>query len=176
ARIAQPSALSPIANEPASPMRDVSQGKACPTDFGFVADQDRANIAKTSTLSHESTSRVTSLAADEGEGINLSGDDAPIKGRRLDEEEVATERVSSDTEEIRLDEGEVAAEKVSDDTKEMAIVLIIMDAASVLSNDKIAKIYAKEELQQMIEGLNRSNETIAKNLEEYEQAAAELTI
>nr|GEY68203.1 hypothetical protein [Tanacetum cinerariifolium] len=164
-------------------MRDVSQGEACPTDSGFVEDQDRANIAKTSTLPHESTSRVTSLAADEGnlqlcfqeltnfctslqrqqnklvskfatqaleitdlkarvkfledrqgEGINLSKDDAPIKGRRLDEEEVATERVSSDTEEIRRDEWEVVAERVSDDTKEMATVLIIMDAASVLSS------------------------------------------
>nr|GEU60863.1 hypothetical protein [Tanacetum cinerariifolium] len=133
ARIAQSLALSPVADEPASPMRDVSQGEACPTDSGFVADQDRANIAKTSTLPHESTSRVTSLAADKG-SINLSGDDASIKGRRLDEEEVATKRVSSDTEEIRLDEGEVVAERVSDDTEEMAIVLIKMDAASVLSS------------------------------------------
>nr|GEU29134.1 hypothetical protein [Tanacetum cinerariifolium] len=66
ARISQSSALPPIADEPASLMRDVSQGKACPTDSGFVADQDRANITKTSTLPHESTSRVTSLAADEG--------------------------------------------------------------------------------------------------------------
>nr|GFB44074.1 hypothetical protein [Tanacetum cinerariifolium] len=86
ARIAQSLALPPVADEPASPMRDVSQG----------------------------------------EGINLSGDDAPIKGRRLDEEDVATERVCSDTEEIRLDE--VAAKKVSDDTEEMATVLITMDA------------------------------------------------
>nr|GEY17795.1 hypothetical protein [Tanacetum cinerariifolium] len=53
-------------DEPASPMRDVSQGETCPTDYGFVADQDRANIAKTSTLPHESTSRLTSLAVDEG--------------------------------------------------------------------------------------------------------------
>nr|GEW83531.1 putative ribonuclease H-like domain-containing protein [Tanacetum cinerariifolium] len=142
ARIAQSSALPPVADEPASPKRDVSQGEACPTDSGFVAYQDKANIAKTSTLPHESTSRVTSLAADEGslqlqEGINLFGDDAPIKGRRLDEEEVATKRVSSDTEEIRLDEGEVAAKKVSDDIEEMATVLITMDAASVLSSGGI---------------------------------------
>nr|GFB60221.1 hypothetical protein [Tanacetum cinerariifolium] len=250
-------------------MRDVSQGEACPTDSGFIADQDRANIAKTSTLPHESTSRVTSLTADEGslqlprvkfledrqgEGINLSGDDAPIKGRRLDEEEVGTERVSSDTEDIRQDEGEVAAERVSDDTEEMATVLITMDAASLLSSGgvqvvltaaavapanvgistcsevvptasttisiatpifatativtpytrrkgkkmvethtpkkkkilqeqtdiqfarELEEIHAEEELQQMIEGLDRSNETIAKYLEEYEQAAAELTI
>nr|GFC28357.1 hypothetical protein [Tanacetum cinerariifolium] len=66
AMIAQSSAILPVADEPASPMRDVSQGEACLTNFGFVADQDRENIAKTSTLPHESTSRVTSLAADEG--------------------------------------------------------------------------------------------------------------
>nr|GEV02312.1 ribonuclease H-like domain, reverse transcriptase, RNA-dependent DNA polymerase [Tanacetum cinerariifolium] len=219
----------------------LSQGEACPTDSGSVADQDRANIAKTSTLPHESTSRVTSLAADEGtqaleitelkanvkfledrqgEGINLSGVDASIKGRRLDEEEVATERVSSDTEEIRLDKREVAAERVSDDTEEMATVLIIMDATSVLSSGGVqvvptaavvapanvsistgsgvvptasitistaTLIFAtattvtpytrrKGKENMMIEGLDRSNETIPKHLEEYEQVAAELTI
>nr|GFC05021.1 hypothetical protein [Tanacetum cinerariifolium] len=52
--------------EPASPMRDVSKGEACLTDSGFITDQDMANIAKTSTLPHESTSMVTSLTADEG--------------------------------------------------------------------------------------------------------------
>nr|GEU97354.1 uncharacterized mitochondrial protein AtMg00810-like [Tanacetum cinerariifolium] len=31
-------ALSPIADEPASPVRDVSEGEACPTDSGFIAD------------------------------------------------------------------------------------------------------------------------------------------
>nr|GFB03855.1 hypothetical protein [Tanacetum cinerariifolium] len=256
ARIAQSSALPPVADEPASPMRYVSQGEACPTDSRFVADQDRANIAKTSTLPHESTSRVTSLAANEGslqlhfqeltdfctslqrqqcelvlkfaaqaleiiklkarvkfledrqgEGINLSKDDAPIKGRRLDKEEVATKRVSSDTEEIRLDEWEVAAEKVSDDTEEMATVLITMDAASVLSSGGVQVVPTAATVAPanvsistgsgvvptasttistatpifsiatiMIKGLDRSNETIAKHLEEYEQAAAELTI
>nr|GEY33852.1 hypothetical protein [Tanacetum cinerariifolium] len=148
-------------NEPASPVRDVSQGEACPTISGFITDQDRTTIAKSSTLPHDSATRVTSTAAVEGsmqqtineltdfytslqrqhsellarfqaqeveinklkEKVKLledgkgmaaegSGDDAPIKGRRLNEEEVATERVSSDIEEIRLDEGEVAAEKV----------------------------------------------------------------
>nr|GFB37767.1 hypothetical protein [Tanacetum cinerariifolium] len=47
ARIAQSSALPPVADEPASPLRDVSQGEACPTDSGLAADLDRANIDKT---------------------------------------------------------------------------------------------------------------------------------
>nr|GEZ58327.1 hypothetical protein [Tanacetum cinerariifolium] len=257
ARIAQSSALPTIVDEPASPQRDVSQGEACPTDSGFIADQDRATIAKSPTLPHESTSRVTSFAVDEGslklcfqelmdfctslqrqqtdkEKVSTFLEMMP-QSKGGDKEKVATERVSSDTEEIRLDEWEVAAEK------EMATVLITIDVASVLSSggvqvvptaaavapanekgkkkmvethtpkkkkrlqeqidiqftreleeelereaqrmnvqiskdEEIAKIHAEEELQQMIEGLDRSNETIAKHLEEYEQASAELTI
>nr|GEV19912.1 hypothetical protein [Tanacetum cinerariifolium] len=41
---------------------------------------------------------------------------------------------------------------------------------------KIARIHAEEELQMMIDGLDRSNEMIAKHLHEYEQPAAKLTI
>nr|GFB24949.1 hypothetical protein [Tanacetum cinerariifolium] len=66
ARIAQSSALPTVADEPASHVRDVSEGKACPTDSGFIADQDRATIAKSSTLHHDSVPRVTSPAIDEG--------------------------------------------------------------------------------------------------------------
>nr|GEV27621.1 putative ribonuclease H-like domain-containing protein [Tanacetum cinerariifolium] len=134
-RIAQSSSLPPVAYEPASPMRDVSQGEACPTDSGFIADQDRVTIAKSSTLPHDSTLRVTSPVADEGimqpniteltervnvledkEGIAATrfGDDAPIKGRSMDEAEAATERIS-------------------DDTEEMAMVLTSIDAATVLA-------------------------------------------
>nr|GEV29240.1 hypothetical protein [Tanacetum cinerariifolium] len=47
-------------------IRDVSQGEACPTDSGFIADQDRATIDKSSTLPHDSAPRVTSPVADEG--------------------------------------------------------------------------------------------------------------
>nr|GFD03728.1 hypothetical protein [Tanacetum cinerariifolium] len=66
ARIAQSSALLTIADEPASPVRDVSEGEACPTDSGFIAHQDMATIAKSSTLHYDSVPRVTSPAADEG--------------------------------------------------------------------------------------------------------------
>nr|GFD39594.1 hypothetical protein [Tanacetum cinerariifolium] len=53
-RIAQSSALPTVADEPASPVRDVSEGEACLTDSGSIADQDRATIAKSSTLPHDS--------------------------------------------------------------------------------------------------------------------------
>nr|GFC59296.1 hypothetical protein [Tanacetum cinerariifolium] len=66
ARIAQSSALLTVADELASPVRDVSEGEACHTEYGFIADQDRATIAKSSTLPHDSAPRVTSPAVDEG--------------------------------------------------------------------------------------------------------------
>nr|GFC20330.1 hypothetical protein [Tanacetum cinerariifolium] len=91
--------------------------EACPTDSGFIADQDRATIAKSSTLPHDSAPRVTSPAADEGSmQQNISEltalctrlqsqyseliEDAPIKGKSTNEGEAATERISNDSQEI----------------------------------------------------------------------------
>nr|GEY03043.1 hypothetical protein [Tanacetum cinerariifolium]GEY03044.1 hypothetical protein [Tanacetum cinerariifolium] len=140
-RIAQSSVLPTVADEPASPLRDVRQREACPTDSSFIADQDRVTIDKSFTLPHDSAPRVTSPVADEGklttkfqaqeveinmlkervkmledrEGVDAIRfeDDAPIKGRSMDEGEAATERIINDSE-------------------EMANVLTSMDAATVL--------------------------------------------
>nr|GEZ02632.1 hypothetical protein [Tanacetum cinerariifolium] len=125
ARIAQSFALPLVVDEPASPVRDVSQGEACPTKSGFIADQDRTTIAKSSTLPYDSATRVTSPAAIEGTSVLSSGG-----------------------------------------------VQVVPTAAAV----SLANIHAEEELQQMIAGLDRSNKTIAKHFEEYDQAASELTI
>nr|GFB14520.1 hypothetical protein [Tanacetum cinerariifolium] len=298
-RITQSSVLPPVEDEPASPLRDVSHEEACPTHSGFLADQDRATIAKSFILPHDSAPLVTSTAATEGsmqqtinelialctslqrqylkmvvkfeaqqleitrlkarvkllenrEGVAVegSGDDAPIKG-------------------INLDEGEAAPERVSDDTEEMATILTSMDAAIVLASEaeevptgsgsiptvgppatevptgsdmvptaslvfatatvvtphrrrkgkevmvesktlkkqkvqeqidaqvareleeqleredqrmskqivrdvEVTRIHVEEELQSMIDGLDRSNETVAKYLQEYQQFASEL--
>nr|GFA36391.1 hypothetical protein [Tanacetum cinerariifolium] len=277
--------------EPASPVRDVSKREACPTESGFIADQDRATIGKSSTLPHDSAPRVTSPAADEGSmqhniselialctslqrqyselqakfqaqeeeivklkemvkvledkedvAVTQSRDDAPIKGRSINE-------------------GEAAAERISNDSEEIARVLTSMDAATVLSGGidvptgsgfiptagplatvistgsefgptaspivtrrkgkevmvesdtpkkkklqeqidaqvareleeqqekenirmneqiardaEVARIHVEEELQGMIDSLDKSNETIAKYLQEYQDFALELPL
>nr|GEW60324.1 hypothetical protein [Tanacetum cinerariifolium] len=147
-----------------------SQGEACPTDSGFKADQDRANIAKTSTLPSDSTPRVTSLTANEGSmqqkldeltalytnmqrqqsemvsrgAAEQSGDDASIKGRRLDK-------------------GEEAAERISDDTEEMATVLTSMDAASILTNGVVQVVSTAAEVATVTgEGLGTPIEQYTK--------------
>nr|GFC42645.1 hypothetical protein [Tanacetum cinerariifolium] len=163
ARIAQSSALLTVADEPASLVRDISIEEACPIDSGFIADQDRVTIAKSSTLPHDSAPRVTSPAADEGSiqyniskltalctslqrqysklqakfqaqeeeivklmdrvkvledkedvAVTQSRDDAPIKGRSINE-------------------GEAAAERISNNLEEVARVLTSIDAATVLA-------------------------------------------
>nr|GEX37422.1 reverse transcriptase [Tanacetum cinerariifolium] len=43
-------------------------------------------------------------------------------------------------------------------------------------DSQIARLHAEEELKMMLEGLDRINEMIAKHLQEYEQAAVDLTI
>nr|GEW11371.1 hypothetical protein [Tanacetum cinerariifolium] len=267
-----------VADDPASLLRDVSQGEACPTNFGFIADHDRVTIAKSSTLPYDSAPRVTSPAADEGsmqQTINeltalctslqrqhskmiAKFEAQEMKINKLkarvklleDRERVAAERSGDDAPIKRrnLDEGEAAAERVSDDTEEMVTVLTSMDAATVLAagvadvptgsrsiptasphvptgsesiptasppadevptgsdvvptaspvfsiaivvtpyrrrkgkevmiarDVKVARIHVEEELQSMIDGLDRSNETIAKYLQEYQQFASELPL
>nr|GEY02979.1 hypothetical protein [Tanacetum cinerariifolium] len=76
-----------------------------------------------------------------------------------------------------LDEGEEAPGRVSDDTEEMETILTSSDAASILTSGgvqvvptaaeiardaEIPRIHAEEELQIMIDGLDRNNETVAK--------------
>nr|GEX25486.1 hypothetical protein [Tanacetum cinerariifolium] len=296
-------ALPTAADEPASLLGDDSQGKACPTVYGLEAEQDRANIIKTSTFPHDSPPRVTSLAADEGsmqqhlneltdlctrlqrqqtemaskltaqdlEIANLkarikmledkdggvakpSGEDPIIKGRNLEtgkEEGVdkSTERGSNDTKELvnvptSLDAAniltsrgvqvvsvppavEVSTVSVPTGSGMVPTSSLIFTTASVVTSysrrkgkekmvesdtpkkkklqeqidvqvaremeeqlaredqrrdeqiardNEIARIHAEEELQMMIDGLDKNNEVIARHLHEYEQASAELTI
>nr|GEY77115.1 hypothetical protein [Tanacetum cinerariifolium] len=281
ARIAQSSVLPTVEDEPVSPFGDDRQGKACPTVSGLEAEQDRANIHKTSTLPHESTSRVTSLAADEGEleitslkariklledkdgGVaEQSGDNAPIKGKSLEKgEETGTERGIDDTMELvnvltSLDAAKILTSGVSVSIPPVSDVAAakvrtgsgfvptaspilpigsgvvptaspIFTTASVVTlytrrkckekmvktdtpnkkkiqeqldvqmarqleeqmaredqrmseqierDVKVARIHVEEELQMMIDGLDKNNEVIAKYLQEYYQAADELTI
>nr|GFC19790.1 hypothetical protein [Tanacetum cinerariifolium] len=134
ARIAQSSALPSVADEPASLVRNVSEREACPTNFGFIADQDRATIAKSSTLPHDSApmaqqeeidklkDRVKVLEDKEDVAATQSGDDAPIKGMSINEGEAAAERISNDSEErkgLNLEKEQVKKQKSSEEAPEI---------------------------------------------------------
>nr|GEU44245.1 putative reverse transcriptase, RNA-dependent DNA polymerase [Tanacetum cinerariifolium] len=152
-----------------------------------------------------------------------SRDDAPIKGRRLDEGEEEDERVSDDIEELAtvltsmdtasiLTSGgvqvvptaaEVATATVSIPTDSGVVSTaspIIPTAASIFTTatestpytrrkgkekmvesdtpkkKSFARVHAEEELQMMINSLDRSNETVVKYLQEYKQIPEDLSI
>nr|GFC13890.1 hypothetical protein [Tanacetum cinerariifolium] len=291
ARIAQSSALLTVADEPASPAKDDSQGEACPTDFGFIEDQDRATIANSSTLPHDSAPRVTSPTADEGSmqqniseltdlctSLQRQYSELMSKFQAQEEEigrlkervQVLEDREAVATKQSRENapikgrsnnEGDAAAERISNDSKEIAKVLTSMDATTVLAGEtnvptgsgfiptagppatvistgskvgptaspivtrrkgkevmvesdtpkkkklqeqidaqvareleeqqeredmrmneqiasdaEVARIHAEEEIQDMIDSLDKSNEKIAKYLQEYQEFASELPL
>nr|GEZ55302.1 hypothetical protein [Tanacetum cinerariifolium] len=184
-RITQSKALPTAAYEHASLLKDDSQGEAFPTFSGLEAGQDRENIIKTSALPHDSTPRVTSLDAAEGNleisnlkarikilkdkdkgSAELFGDDAPIKGRSLETgEEPGVERSTK--------RGILTVSLVPTSSGLVPTVSAIFTTASVVTPYSRRK---EEELQMLIDGLDRNNEVIAKHIQEYEQSAAELTI
>nr|GEW63978.1 hypothetical protein [Tanacetum cinerariifolium] len=223
-------------------------GRIVPLFDTMLVQQDRATIDKSSTLPHDSALRVTFPAAVEAakeveinrlkervklledrEGVAAigSGDDAPIKGRGIDEGEAATERISDDLEEMAtvltsMDAATVLASgvvnvptssgsiptastpaeerrkgkevMVESETLKKQIVQEQIDgqvareleetlekedqrrSEQIARDAEIARIHAKEELQIMIDGLDRNNETLAKYLQEYHQFALELPI
>nr|GEV27648.1 hypothetical protein [Tanacetum cinerariifolium] len=228
-RIAQSKALPTAADEPASLLRDDSQGEAFPIVSGLEAGQDRENIIKTSALPHDLTPRVTSFDADEG-------NDAPIKGRSLETGEEAgversTERgtasvppvdevstvsvptgsglvptvsaifttasvvtpysrrpreisakdkgkekmVESDTPKKKKFKEQIDVQMAREMEEQMAREDQRIDE-QIARDAKIVRIHAEEELQMLIDGLDRNNEVIAKHLQEYEQSKADLTI
>nr|GEW78725.1 hypothetical protein [Tanacetum cinerariifolium] len=235
-------------DEPASPVRDVSKGEACPTGKFPLPEEDRATIAKSSTLPHDSAPRVTSPVADEGiledrESVAAKHfrDDAPIKGRSINEGEVAAERISNDSEEIArvltsMDAATVLAGGIDVPTGSGSIptaadistgsevaptasiivtfysirkhkeVMVESDTLKkqrlqeqidaqvareleeqqekedirmneqIARDVEVARIHAEEELQGMIDSLDRSNKTIAKYLQEYQDFSSELPL
>nr|GEU30853.1 putative ribonuclease H-like domain-containing protein [Tanacetum cinerariifolium] len=162
-RIAQSSALPTVADVPASPVRDVSDEEACPTDSGFIVDQDRATIAKSSTLPHDSAPRITSPATDEGSmqhhiseltalctSLQRQHSELLAKFQAQEEEIVRLKervKVMEDREDVAAtqsgddasikgrsnNEGEAVAERISNDSKEIARVLTSIDAVTVLA-------------------------------------------
>nr|GEZ08405.1 hypothetical protein [Tanacetum cinerariifolium] len=167
--------------------------------------------------------RVKHLEDIDGLVGERSGDDAPIKGRNLDEGEATAERVSDDTEEMEtvltsMDAVTVLASKVAEvptgngsiptasplaaevptgsDVVPTASLIFatatVIDAQvsreleeqlvredqrmseQIARDAEVTRIHVEEELQSMIDGLHRSNETVAKGMT-FEEIKAKFT-
>nr|GEZ35338.1 hypothetical protein [Tanacetum cinerariifolium] len=199
-----------VADEPASLVRDVSEGEACPTESGFIADQDRATIAKTSTLPHDSAPRVTSHAADEGNLLRQLDREDLNQLWALVKEYLSIKPASSDKEmELwvklkRMYEPDPEDQlwtltqnymhapvewklydlsgvhhidaQVSKELEEQQEREDMRMNEQIARDTKVARIHAEEEIQGMIDSLDKSNETIAKYLHEYQEFALDLPL
>nr|GEX96196.1 reverse transcriptase domain-containing protein [Tanacetum cinerariifolium] len=194
ARIAQSSALPTVADEPASPLRDNSQGEAFLTGSMQHHLYELTDLCTRLQRQHtEMASKITAqdleitilkamiqlLEDKDGGGAEPFRQDAAIKGRSFETgEETGVEK---------------STKRGSDDTEELVNVLTSLDAATreieeqiaredqrmfeqIIRDAEITRIHAEEELQMLIDGLDRSNEVITKYLHEYDQAVVDLRI
>nr|GEY40750.1 hypothetical protein [Tanacetum cinerariifolium] len=140
------------------------------------------------------TGRVKVLEDREGVATKKSGDDAPIKGRSINEGETAAERINNDSEEIArvltsMDAATVLAWEIDVPTGSGFIPTAVareleeqQEKKDMRMNEQIARdaevvrIHVEEEIQRMIDSLDKSNETIAKYLQEYHEFASELPL
>nr|GEW78878.1 hypothetical protein [Tanacetum cinerariifolium] len=171
-RIAQSTALPTVVDEPASPLRDDNIDGLQDCSSGFRNFSVKA--------------RVKLLEDKDGGGTEPSGDDATIKGRSLATGEEAGERGMVSVPPAV----EVATVSVPTGSGLVPTASPIFTSASVVTpytrckgkekmiarDAEIARIHAEEELQMLIDGLDRKNKVIARHLHDYEQASADLSI
>nr|GFC05070.1 hypothetical protein [Tanacetum cinerariifolium] len=219
ARITESSALPTVPDEPTSLVRDAQEEE-------IVKLKDRVKV----------------LEDKEDVVVIKSGDDAPIKGRSINEGEAATERISNDSEEVArvltsMDAATVLAGGIDVPTSSGFIPTAGLPATIIPTGSKVgptaspivtrrkgkevmvesdtpkkkklqeqidaqvareleeqqekdnirmneqiardaevARIHADEEIHGMIDSLDRSNETTAKYLQEYQEFASELPL
>nr|GEZ25881.1 hypothetical protein [Tanacetum cinerariifolium] len=164
-------------NEHASLSRDDKHGEAFPTVSSLDAGHDRENIAKTSAMSHESSPRVSSLDADEGNiWEELGADKSTEKGSNDTEEMVnvlslmeATNILSSRG--VAFSTASVSSADVFPTAGVPTVSESFPTVSAIFTTASVTTPYTRRS-----RGLDRSNEVIAKHLSEYEQAEADLSV
>nr|GEX05562.1 putative reverse transcriptase domain-containing protein [Tanacetum cinerariifolium] len=177
-----PRVTSPAAeegNKPASPVRNDSQGEACPTDSGFIADQDRgrsnnegeAPAERISNDSEEIARVLTSMDASTvlaGEANIPTGSGfIPTAGKEI--------MVESDTPKKKKLQEQIDVQ-VARELEEQQEREDMRMNEKIARDTEVARIHAEEEIQGMIDSLDKSNETVAKYLQEYQQFASDLPL
>nr|GEV40493.1 reverse transcriptase domain-containing protein [Tanacetum cinerariifolium] len=212
ARIAQSSALTPVADEPASPIGDDSQATVLsrgvsvsisPVTEVFVAEVPTGSATVLSRGVSVSISPVTGVFVAEvptgsgsiptarppGTGVPTGGvstgsGSVPTASLIFTTAAVATPYTRRKGKENMIESETPKKKKLQEQMDvQMARQLeeeMERDAQRIIEqiarDAEIAMIHAEEELQIMIDGLDRNNETVAKYLQEYYQFARDLPI
>nr|GEX73132.1 retrovirus-related Pol polyprotein from transposon TNT 1-94 [Tanacetum cinerariifolium] len=204
ARMAQSSALSHVADEHASPLRDVSQDdapiKGRNLDEGEVAAEivsddteemssvltsmDAAIVLVSGVAEVPTGSRSIPTAGPPATEVPTGSDVDPTAGPIFAIANVVTLYTNRKGKETIVESEPLKKKKIQEQV-DIQIARQLeeeMERDAQRMNEQIARdaeiirIHAEEELQRMIDGLDRSNETVAKYLQEYHQFASELPL
>nr|GEZ15163.1 hypothetical protein [Tanacetum cinerariifolium] len=163
-------------------LEDKEKGGAKPTQEdalikeGIMETREEVGADKNTKLgSNETDEMVTVLSSIEVANILTSGVAAvsvsPVAAKDKGKEKVVESEVPKKRKLQEQIDAQVAKEMEEEFTRENQ-----RESEQPARDSKIARLHAEEELKIILEGLDRSNEVIAKHLQEYEQAKAELTV
>nr|GEU81991.1 hypothetical protein [Tanacetum cinerariifolium] len=195
ARIAQSSALPPVTDEPASPLRDgrnLDEGEAAAKrvsdnteEMATVLTSMDATTILASGVAEVSTSSGSiptdgPLAAE----VPTGSDVVPTTSQIFATATVVTPYTRRKGKETMVESKTPKKKKVQEHIDAQVVRELEEQMAredqrmsdQVARDVEIARIHAEEELQIMIDGLDRNNETVAKYLQEYHQFAIELPL
>nr|GFB76563.1 hypothetical protein [Tanacetum cinerariifolium] len=134
-----------------------------------VNNKDRATIAKSSTLPYDSAPRVTSPTADEGTTVLASrAAEVPTGSGSIPTASPSAAEVPTGSDVVPTASPVFAtATMVARELEEQLKREDQRRSEQIARDVEIARIHAEEELQIMIDRLDRNNETIAKYLQKY---------
>nr|GFA61062.1 hypothetical protein [Tanacetum cinerariifolium] len=211
----------PLPSIPTAPISPVTQ----PDPTSIRQYTRRARIAQSSALLTAQEEEIVRLkekvqVLEDREGVAAThfGDDAPIKGRSINEGEAVAERIRNDSEDwfhshcwspatiistgsevgptaspiVKRRKGkEVMVESNTPKKKKLQEHIDAQVAREleeqqekenmrmneqIARDEKVSRIHTEEEIQGMIDSLDRSNETTSKYLQEYQEFALELPL
>ncbi|GJU94179.1 putative ribonuclease H-like domain-containing protein [Tanacetum coccineum] len=145
-QISQSKVLTPGADETASPSRDDRHGEAFPTATSLDAGQVSENIAKTSAMPHEASTRVTSLGGGEGSMQQRLNELMEICTSLQRQHSLIEEKIQNQGEDLLQGDAEndsnKSTDKGSDSSGVMANVLGTLEATNILAIGGLRFVFA----------------------------------
>nr|GFB20965.1 hypothetical protein [Tanacetum cinerariifolium] len=149
----------------------------------LISDLDRETIAKSSTLPYDSAPWVTSFAAEGSMQQTINELTALCTSLQRQYSEMAIKfeaqglEITRKGKEVMVESETPKKQKVQEQidaqvARELEEQLEREDqrmSEQIARDVEVARIHVEEELQSIIDGLDRSNETVAKYLQEYQQ-------
>nr|GEV96206.1 hypothetical protein [Tanacetum cinerariifolium] len=141
------------------------------TKLGSNDTDEKVNVFSSMEAANILTSRVATVSVSHVVGFQLKVFPLGISAKDKGKEKVVESELPKKRKLQEQIDAQVAREMEDEFARENQRL-----NEQLARDSEIARLHAEEELKMMIKGLYRSNEVIVKHLQEYEQAAADLSV